>query len=321
MHLTPDNNNQTETDSLSNKGQNLDLYKSLSTARKYKITPLSQAEKTQTSELVYRLCSVIHPHSKIKKIWDLILIFLLLYIAIFMPYRIAFIDGVLYDEWWWLDNIVNLLFFCDLIINCCSAYTDELGNLIYSHKKIFINYLKGWMIIDLISCIPFDVLLENSNGDSVKYNSLLRLFRLPRLYRLVRISKIFKLMQQYKNSEFMQKIQDFFNIKQSLARLIGVFFTVLICLHIFACFWAFVPKVENFEPNTWVVKANLLDEFHYILAIYWCMVTFSTVGYGEITPGTNFEIILAIFWMLFGICFYSFIIGSLASILSNLETK
>jgi hypothetical protein len=27
---------------------------------------------------------------------------------------------------------------------------------IYSRKKIAVNYLKGWLIIDLVSIIPFD---------------------------------------------------------------------------------------------------------------------------------------------------------------------
>lgn len=288
-------------------------------SRRYKLSVLSHLERTTTSEYVSNLWSVIHPQSKFKKIWDCIMVILLLYTATIMPYRIAFIEGVVYDSWWWLDNTLNLLFFIDFIVNCISAYYDELDNLIYNHKKILLNYLKGWMFIDLIGCLPMDFFLESTSSSG--YNNLLRLFRLPRLYRLLRISKIFKLIQQYKNSEFLMKIQDYFNIKQSVARLIGVFVTVLICVHIFACMWVFLPKLENYDTKTWLVKGNFLDESQYIISIYWCFVTFSTVGYGDITPGTSAEIIVAIFWMLFGICFYAFIIGSLASILSSLETK
>ena len=303
------------------KSESLQEYLRYSASRRFNLTLISEAEKTKTSELVYGMWSVIHPQSNFKRIWDTILILLLLYVAIIMPYRIAFIEGQAFDTWWWIDNSINFLFFCDLIINCCSAYYDENDRLVFKHKQIFLSYLKGWLLIDLISCLPFDLLLESSDGNSVKYNNLLRLFRLPRLYRLLRISKIFKLMQQYKNSEFLQKLQDFLNIKQSVARLIGVFFTVLVCVHIFACLWAFIPKLEGYELKTWVMRGGFYDDFQYILAIYWCIVTFSTVGYGDITPGTTFEILITIFWMIFGICFYSFIIGSLASILSSLETR
>lgn len=300
----------------SSRGYEADNYKA---TRRYKLSVLSHLQKTQTSEFVSKLWSIIHPQSKFKRIWDSIMIFLLLYTATIMPYRIAFIEGMIYDSWWWLDNVLNLLFFIDFLVNCFSAYYDEYDNLIYNHKKIIFNYFRGWMMVDLIGCLPFDLFLESTTSSG--YNNLLRLFRLPRLYRLLRISKIFKLIQQYKNSEIFMKIQDFFNIKQSVARLIGVFVTVLICVHIFACMWAFLPKLENYDTKTWVFKGKYLDDHQYILSIYWCFVTFSTVGYGDITPGTSAECIVAIFWMLFGICFYSFIIGSLASILSSLETK
>ncbi|OMJ66562.1 hypothetical protein SteCoe_36549 [Stentor coeruleus] len=303
------------TDSSKNLG--VEIFKF---SRRYKLSVLSNFERSKTSEIVSKLCLVIHPQSKFKKYWDCIMVILLLYTATIMPYRIAFIEGVDYDSWWWLDNTLNFLFFIDFLVNCTSAYYDDLDNLIYNHKKILLKYLKGWMFIDLIGCIPMDLFMESTSSSG--YNNLLRLFRLPRLYRLLRISKIFKLIQQYKNSEIMMKLQDFFNIKQSVARLIGVFVTILIFMHIYACMWVFLPKLEDYDPRSWMIRGKFLDDQSlYIISIYWCFVTFSTVGYGDITPGTSAEIIVAIFWMLFGICFYSFIIGSLASILSSLETK
>lgn len=287
------------------------------------LTVINRVERTETSLMVLGLWTVIHPESKWKKLWDVVLVFLLMYTAVVMPYRISFIEGKLYDGWWYIDNILNILFFVDFFINCNLAYYDSNDHLVYRHRKIFVNYLKKWMLIDIVGCLPLDLILEASPSQSGggKYNNLLRLLRLPRLYRLLRISKIFKLLGQYKNSEIVMKIQDFLNIKQSVAKLIGVFFTVFICVHIFACLWAFVPKLENYSTSSWIVKGGFLDEDLYIISLYWCFVTFSTVGYGEVTPGTSIEFIIAISWMLFGICFYSFIIGSLASILSNLENK
>ena len=47
----------------------------------------------------------------------------------------------------------------------------------------------------------------------------------------------------------------------------------------------------------------------------------STVGYGDITTETNIERCLAIGWMLFGVCFFSFTIGSLSSIMARIDSK
>ena len=291
-------------------------------ARKYNLSMIDQFQRTETSTTVYSMWTVIHPNSPWKKTWDIILIFLLFYVATVMPYRVAFIDGTLYDTWWYADSALNGLFFIDFLVNCCLAYYDDYSHLVYDHRRILWNYLKKWMLIDIVSCLPMDLLLaSSSSGGGGKYNNLLRLFRLPRLYRLLRISKIFKLMQQYKNSQVLIRIQEFLNIKQSVAKLIGVFFMVLLCVHIFACLWAFLPKLENYPLLSWVIKGGHLGNDQYLISLYWCFVTFSTVGYGEVTPGTSAEFIVAIIWMLFGICFYAFIIGSLASILSSLETK
>mmetsp|Transcript_13150 Transcript_13150/g.15221 ORF Transcript_13150/g.15221 Transcript_13150/m.15221 type:complete len:104 (+) Transcript_13150:963-1274(+) len=60
-------------------------------------------------------------------------------------------------------------------------------------SKIVLKYLKCWMILDLLACIPFQMIEmfmgSNMGGD---YSKLLRLARLPRLYKLVRIFRVFK---------------------------------------------------------------------------------------------------------------------------------
>jgi hyperpolarization activated cyclic nucleotide-gated potassium channel 1 len=47
----------------------------------------------------------------------------------------------------------------------------------------------------------------------------------------------------------------------------------------------------------------------------------STVGFGDIKPLTTGEILLAMMWELFGVCFFTFTIGSLSSMMSTLDSK
>ena len=51
------------------------------------------------------------------------------------------------------------------------------------------------------------------------------------------------------------------------------------------------------------------------------MTTLGTIGYGDIVPGTNLERIIAILWMILGVGFYSFAVGSLSSLLSSIDTR
>ena len=76
---------------------------------------------------------------------------LLLYTATVMPYRMAFIQSVMYDSWFYVELCVDALFFIDLLINCFSAYYNNHGHLVTDRKIIIISYLRSWFIIDLFS--------------------------------------------------------------------------------------------------------------------------------------------------------------------------
>lgn len=68
--------------------------------------------------------------------------------------------------------------------------------------------------------------------------------------------------------------------------------SVCMCVHIMGCFWFFTAKLENFTPETWVVKYGYYDESEgtqYLAAIYWAFTTVTTVGYGDIAAGSELE--------------------------------
>lgn len=55
--------------------------------------------------------------------------------------------------------------------------------------------------------------------------------------------------------------------------------------------------------------------------MYWVFQTLTTVGYGDMPPSTMTERIIALCWMIFGVGFYSFIIGNLQSIIDLIDMK
>ena len=68
-----------------------------------------------------------------------------------MPYRMAFIEYELWDDWFFIDLAIDSLFFCDFVVNCFSAYLDGEGYMVIDRKLILINYAKGWMLLDLLA--------------------------------------------------------------------------------------------------------------------------------------------------------------------------
>lgn len=54
---------------------------------------------------------------------------------------------------------------------------------------------------------------------------------------------------------------------------------------------------------------------------YFCLSVLTTVGYGDVHAYTDFELLFSIAWMLFGVAFYSFMIGIISSFFQIRETK
>lgn len=270
---------------------------------------------------------IFHPKSTFKNIWNFIIAILLVYTVTLMPFAMSFINSQPGDVWEILDLATDGLFFSDFVIICFSAYYDKSETLISSHKTILLNYMKTWMLIDFISFFPFSLLDDSktpSQSTTSNYNNLIRLLRLPKLYRLFRISRLIKLLKHYSKIEIIESIQEYFSIKNSAMRLIKSFFTILLCLHLAACFWHFTARLDNFSPDTWVVRLHYLDSdigTRYLASVYWAFTTLCTVGYGDISGFTNLERIICISWMICGLYFFSFTIGSLSSMMSSIDTK
>jgi hypothetical protein len=90
--------------------------------------------------------------------------------------------------------------------------------------------------------------------------------------------------------------------------------------HIFGCIWIFVGKsvgkigwISNYEFE------NLTDLQLYLTALYFTFTTISTVGYGDISGGCFTEKVICIAYLLIGVGIYSFIAGSITSIIMNEE--
>jgi len=82
--------------------------------------------------------------------------------------------------------------------------------------------------------------------------------------------------------------------------------------------------LDDFDPETWVAKHSLVDAgawTQYVASFYWASQTLTTVGFGDIAPGTPIERIIAILWMIVGVGVYSFTIGNLSSLLSNMDRR
>ena len=104
------------------------------------------------------------PYHRLKGLWMSVIIVLLIYTGIFVPYKLAFILEEI-QALVIFDTIIDVFFFVDIFINFFSATENKSGKLITDHKTIAKMYLTGWFLLDLIACIPFDHLNAISVGN------------------------------------------------------------------------------------------------------------------------------------------------------------
>ena len=157
----------------------------------------------------------------------------LVFVSIILPYRMAFYDNENSVAWTCVWLFIDVYFLIDVILTFFTTFTDAETNVeVANHKRIAIKYLKGWFFIDILSIIPFDIIIDGNSS----YNILARILRTSRLYKLLRLLRLMKIIKLAKNDKKVtanheQKMK----IRYGTERLI--FFTsgFLILIHVTGC--------------------------------------------------------------------------------------
>lgn len=102
-----------------------------------------------------------------KTTWDWIILILTFYTAILVPYNVSFKTRQNNVAWLVVDSIVDVIFLVDIVLNFHTTFVGPAGEVISDPKLIRMNYLKTWFVIDLLSCLPYDVINAFENVDEV----------------------------------------------------------------------------------------------------------------------------------------------------------
>ena len=294
-----------------------------------------------------RLCStccmcvpVLDPDGKLRSLWNVLMALLIVYCGVVVPLEIAFdrsMEQVMGESGWeaweaW-NLLVDCIFIADIFLNFRTGFIID-GQLVKEPRRIAHHYLRTTFFIDLIGSFPLNLVLravnDNESNDATG--------RLNRQLRLLRILKLNRLLRLFKLSRNMKYLELAIKFNPSGIRLVKLIIIMLACCHWMGCAWWFVADLEisamtlihkssPYEPfNDWQPSAELLSMnaslgLQFSRAFFWGtgMVT-SMVPY-DIEPATEVEAYFTALCMFLGLVLNAFVIGSMASALSTIDSK
>jgi len=177
----------------------------------------------------------IHPESKFRSIWDIVILLLTFHSALVIPLEMGFPDygGNLEAQLAVLTIVIDLFFVIDVILNFNTMVVLPNGDLIRDKKIIGKKYLQKWFWFDVLAIFPTELLLTGGSGSDGEQIKVWRRFaKIPRLFRIARIVKFIE------NSDFLQSYV-------RLTRIVRLFFLIVISVHWSGCIFYFVCELRK----------------------------------------------------------------------------
>ena len=183
---------------------------------------------------------------------------------------------------------VNVIFYS--MISLLSVNNISLN---FRDQELSLARLSNWLrlevIIDLLCVLPLSLIFFVLTGEISDRLLLINLVCVRNVRQIRRF------------------LDQFDQLGPTVFRLIPVFVTLPLLVHLIACGWISLGE-GSAEPTTDIVV-------RYVRAWYWSMTTLTTVGFGDIVPKTISQMIFAGGVQLTGVGVFGYIVSNVATVL------
>ena len=217
-----------------------------------KLEQLEEVIKNAMPEKRISNIGLLYPNSFfLSNFWGPILLFLMFYNALIIPYNITFMKPSSN-----FDVFVNILFFIDICVNFLVVYEKD-SILVTNQFKIAFVYIKSWFFLDIFSLIPFEFVGCGTDCGFPMINQddlfdLEPMFSVPLTWKFLSLFRVLQISKAQHFRQFLCHSKDFFRIKTSVFETMIFLVQVIFCVHITGLIWLYTAKIRMFSPNTWV---------------------------------------------------------------------
>ncbi|XP_061602593.1 potassium voltage-gated channel subfamily H member 5-like [Cololabis saira] len=300
---------------------------------------------------------IILHYCTFKTTWDWVILILTFYTAIMVPYNVSFKTKQNNLAWLVVDSVVDIIFLIDIVLNFHTTFVGPAGEVVSDARLIRMNYMKTWFVIDLLSCLPYDVI--NAFEEDAPHSSPVSHLRdfshfhrnstrtedslLPGLSSLFSSLKVIRLLRL---GRVARKLDHYLEYGAAVLLLLVCVFGLV--AHWLACIWYSIGDHEVIDEATNSIKTDSWlyqlatsigtpyrynasgtgqweggpsKDTLYISSLYFTMTSLTTIGFGNIAPTTDGEKIFSVAMMMVGSLLYATIFGNVTTIFQQMYTN
>lgn len=219
--------------------------------------------------------------SRLQTLWDNIIVVAATTMALALPLGLVFQirRGLLAET---IAGTITVLFMIDVGVRYHRLRQQAASHALSTQQRKQ-RYLG--LVYDVIGATPLYLFIGVTPLESIRLLKLVRVGKLQKQWRL----------RDVRSSNTL--------------RLLFFVYWLALSAHWVSCGWVALEGLST--------EVSMGSQ--YLNALYWCVATLTTVGYGDVLPTNDVQKIYTIVVMLLGIGVYAYIIGNIASILSNLD--